>query len=65
MIVLSGSLIAPFIGFIFPVVSYYLYFRKDYKKMKTQLNFNWLVLVVGLILNFISLVYTISHGEEA
>ena len=41
-----------------------MYYRHDYKNRKVKLWFNMIVLVLAMVLNVISLIYTVSHGAE-
>lgn len=41
-----------------------MYYKHDYKNRKFKLWFNMIVLVLAMILNVISLIYTIQHGAE-
>lgn len=63
LILLTGSLISPCLGFIFPIIAYNYYFREELKTKKVRLIFNWVILVIGVGLNMASFVYTIRKGD--
>lgn len=45
-------------------MAYHLYFSHDYENKKKKLWLNIVILVFAMILNIISLVYTVTHGAE-
>lgn len=45
-------------------MAYHLYFRDEYQRRKKKLLFNLAILFFAMVLNIISLVYTVSHGPE-
>ena len=61
LILFTGSLISPCLGFIFPILGYNYYFRKELKSTPLRLILNYSVLVLGLVVNTASFIYTLKH----
>ena len=62
LILLTGSLISPCLGFIFPIIAYNICFKEELKQKKSLKFFNMGVLVAGIILNLASFVYTVQKA---
>ena len=64
LILLTGSLISPCLGFVFPILAYNYYFREKLKKNKIKKIFNYGILIFGLSLNLASFIYTIKDNND-
>jgi hypothetical protein len=62
LILLTGSLISPCLGFIFPIIAFNYCFKKELKTNRKVYVFNWCVLIAGVVLNLASFIYTVQHG---
>ena len=63
LILLTGSLISPCLGFIFPVIAYNYCFRKELRENKFKKYFNYFVLVLGVALNLASFIDTLQQNN--
>lgn len=60
LILITGSLISPCLGFIFPIIAYNYCFSEKLKKNKKIKYFNYFILVVGVGFNLASFIETVS-----
>ena len=64
VILMTGSLISPCLGFAFPALAYNHHFSNLGKISKCKKVFNYLIMVVGLCLNLAAFVNTVMDGSE-
>jgi amino acid permease len=63
LILFTGSLISPCLGFIFPIVGYNYYFREQLKEKPLKKVLNYSVLILGIVVNAASFVYTLKNKD--
>ena len=65
LILLTGSLVSPCLGFVFPILGYNYYFREELKAKPLRRVANYLVLILGISVNAASFAYTLKNSDKA